>query len=392
MTTLRLALIDGPTYAPLHDILPAFTATTGIAVEIAARLPHAELNALLAREIDAFDLVSTHIKYAPSQVAHLRALDDLLTPDDLAPFLDAPLAQCRIDGALTQLPRHTDTRLLVYRTDLIATPPGTWEELADIAAAVTTEAIAGFAFCGQPSGLFGGFFELLASAGESLQDASGRIDVTTDAATWALRFLHELHASRRVTPAAMLDWDFGDVTAAFMRGEVAMIGDWPGSFALLTDPAQSPVAERIGIARYPAGPSGQRRVYSGSHTFAITQTSRDVPAATALLRALTSVEAQLIEGRRGAIPTRRDVAAILRAEATTPFAQQRLDLLAQTVATDMISFPPLATYPRIEEIAWPMLTAALRDELLIPDALAQMQAAIDADPAIRTELAAGVRP
>ncbi|MGB3305868.1 MAG: sugar ABC transporter substrate-binding protein [Thermomicrobiales bacterium] len=401
MTTLRVALIDGPTYAPLYDVIPVFTAQTGIEVEIVARLPHAPLNALVQAEMDGdalpFDLISTHIKYAPSQAEALLPLDDLLTEEEHAAFLPAPLAQCRFRGELIQLPRHTDTRLLAYRRDWFDDPamqadfaakhgrpldvPRTWDELADVAAFFTAPPNRrGFAFTGQPSGLFGAFYELLNSAGGGLFDGEGKPDLTSDAARWALGYLRDLHVTRRVTPAATLDWDFAEVTSAFMRGEVAMIGDWPGSFGLIGDPERSTVADRFDVALYPLGPAGLRRVYSGSHSFALTRSCRDVPAALALLRTLTGVDAQLIEGRRGAVPTRRDVTDILQREATSPGERHRRKLLAETIATSMISFPPLATYPLLEETVWPLLDAALRERRSVRDALALAQSRVASDP------------
>lgn len=400
MTSLRVALIDGPTYAPLYDVIPAFTAQAGIEVEIVARLPHAQLNTLVQAEMDRehlpFDLISTHIKYAPSQASALLPLDDLLTEEEKAAFLPAPLAQCRFRGELIQLPRHTDTRLLVYRRDWFDDPvaqeafaarqgrlltvPGTWAELAEVAAILTTPPERfGFAFTGQPSGLFGAFYELLSSAGGALFDGAGNPDLTSDAAHWALGYLRDLHVTHRVTPAATLDWEFADVTAAFMRGEVAMIGDWPGSFGLIGDSGRSAVADRFDVALYPLGPAGLRRVYSGSHSFALTRSCRDTPAALALLRTLTGVDAQLIEGRRGAVPTRRDATDILQAEAVTSAERHRRALLTETIATSMLSFPPLATYPLLEEAVWPLLDAALRDRLPVPEALAIAQSRIASD-------------
>ncbi|HEU0165382.1 MAG TPA: extracellular solute-binding protein, partial [Thermomicrobiales bacterium] len=204
MTTLRVALIGGPTYDPLYDRLPDFTARTGIDVEVVAQLPHHDLNAFVATHHAELDLISTHIKYAPSQVDHLLPLDDLLNEGDLAPFLPGPLAQSRINGTLFQLPRRTDTRLLVYRTDLVARPPATWFDLPDLAAdAAKPPGQFGFAFCTQPSGLFGAFYELLASAGGSLFTDDLRPNLRTNKARWAVQFLKSLHA---VSPPESIAW------------------------------------------------------------------------------------------------------------------------------------------------------------------------------------------
>ncbi|HEU0164688.1 MAG TPA: hypothetical protein VFQ54_06545, partial [Thermomicrobiales bacterium] len=164
----------------------------------------------------------------------------------------------------------------------------------------------------------------------------------------------------------------------------AMIGDWPGSLGLIADPAVSAVADRFDVALYPTGPGGLRRVYSGSHSFAIAKACQDVDAALTLLRDLTSFDAQLAEAQHGAVPARSDAADRNRELTTSPLARRIQDLQAETIATSMISFPPLAWYPLLEEIVWPTLAAVLRDELSVNDAIEQAQSTLDADPRITT--------
>ncbi|MGB3330071.1 MAG: extracellular solute-binding protein [Thermomicrobiales bacterium] len=392
MPRLRVALLGDVATTPLYALIPAFTARTGVAVDVTGTAGHAALNALLATDIDRFDLVSTHIKYAPSQAEGLLPLDDLLTAAEIAPFRPIPLALSRRHGTLIQLPRNTDTRLLVSRRswlDEAGVPaPGTWAELAEAATRLTDRDTgrSGYAFCCAPSGLVGEFFELMTSFGGQFVTNDGRLDFTGEAAQAALAYLHDLVVVRGVTPPAMLDWDFGDVTQAFMRGEVAMIGDWPGSLPLLDDPTTSAAGDLV-CSLYPSGPAG-RFIYSGSHSFAITRACRNVPAARELLLTLTSAEGQLIEARAGALPTRSDVAAIIDAETTAPEARRRLALFDETMATAMLSYPSLATYPRIEAIAFEAFAGALRGRDTVQEALARAQERADADPAITEELRA----
>lgn len=386
---LRIALIDGPTYTPLYARLPAFTARTGIAIDVVIRAPHAGLNEAVAnaqRDDEALDVISTHIKYAPSQAAWLLPLDDLLPADDLHAFVPDVLRQCRVEGRLIQLPRLTDTRLLHYRTDWFEDDearrafrqqfgrdlavPETWAHLAEVASFFATgDRRWGFAFPAVGSGLFGTFFELVRMAGGDLFAPDGSTRMQTDAANWALGYLHELHAVRRVTPPGMEEWDFDDVTAAFMRGELAMIADWPASFGLLTDSAQSAVADRFDVALYPLGPASERHVYSGSHSFAITRRCADREAALALIRDLTSRDAQEREASRGAIPARRDVVPPVSPSGVDDRAARRSRLLAETVATSMVSFPSDPRYPELEDTAWPLLRDGFTGRIPVDEAL-----------------------
>lgn len=82
------AAISGPMYDPLYARLPTFTQATGIEVEIAFRGDHPTLNEHLAHLPDMpYDLVSTHTKYAPSQLSFLAPLDGLIPPAVLADFM-----------------------------------------------------------------------------------------------------------------------------------------------------------------------------------------------------------------------------------------------------------------------------------------------------------------
>src|SRR5262249_10474438 len=122
---LQVALIEGPSYDPLYRFLPEFTAATGVAVNIAFRGDHPALNRHLAalREVP-YDLVSTHTKYAPSQLAFLAPLDGLIDWESLEDFVPLLLDMASAGGALNRLPRHINVRLLRYRTDPLSASPG----------------------------------------------------------------------------------------------------------------------------------------------------------------------------------------------------------------------------------------------------------------------------
>jgi hypothetical protein len=63
---------------------------------------------------------------------------------------------------------------------------------------------------------------------------------------------------------------------------------------------------------------------------------------------------------------------------------QRLHLTRQTIANSMITYPPLAYFPRIEDGGAAAINAVLRGELSPAQAAAQIQAialdALDAGP------------
>ena len=126
MKELHLALIGGPQYDRLLELLPAFEQQTGYQLNVDVCLPHVELNERMAKDLGTergrYDLISTHTKYCPSQAEHLRSLDELVNADELSDFVPRVLDLCRIADPhnetdqthekLMQLPRNLDARLL----------------------------------------------------------------------------------------------------------------------------------------------------------------------------------------------------------------------------------------------------------------------------------------
>ena len=402
---VRAALVGGPMYDPLYEAIPAFEADTGYRVEIVARLPHPELNAFVRdafeRRTSRFDLLSTHTKYAPSQAQWLAPLDALLAEEDRNDLLDGPAELARIGGRLLQFPRNIDVRLLHYRRDLFEDSreqaaferkcgrplevPGSWAELAEVADFFSRPGLCGFLFPGRDSGLFGTFYEMLVGAGGQLFDESLRPAFDSTAGAWAAGMIADLHHVRKVTPRELPSWHYDEISAAFRAGEAAMVCDWPGSYHLYKDRGTCAVWDRIGLAPLPAGPAGVRAAYAGCHSFAIARDAECADGAAALLRWLTSFEAQLGEARRGAIPCRESALSSIRHEAAAdPVEARRWGLLAEAQKT-MIVPPRFAAYPRCEDAIWHNIQDAMEGRCSPREAVRRAAAAIQ--PIVATHAA-----
>jgi multiple sugar transport system substrate-binding protein len=387
---LNVALIAGPRYDPLYELLPEFESKSGRRVHVAARLGLPELNAHLAETYRAgigdYDLVSTHNHYAPSQKEFLRPLNDWFRETELNEFIPSVLESCRFEGWLLGLPRSLDVRLLQFRADLFEDAaekakfqkdygrelhvPETWEELVQTARHFTRPPeLFGFAYPGRDSGLFGTFFELVAMAGGVIFRPDLRPGFVDAAGRWALGFLQRLYLEEKVTPPELLDMRDDAVSDLFLAGRVAMIADWPGNYFRCQD-ANSAVAGKTGFALYPSGPAGQRWVYAGAHTFAIPAHVRDEEGAKALLNFLTSAEAQWHEAQRGALPARASVRDRMKGQ-TDPASPEgrRLSLLEQTVASHMLMPPLIPRYPEIEDALSKSIQKGIAGEWTVDDAL-----------------------
>jgi multiple sugar transport system substrate-binding protein len=371
-------------YDPLYAVVPSFEAHTGVRVDVVAQLPHPELNAFVRRAFesgDDLDVISTHTKYAPSQMRGLMALDDLVSDEQQADLLHRPAELSLIDGRLYQVPRNLDVRLLHYRRDLLPTAPQTWTELFDLAAAIAHPAIDGqpplygFLFPGRDSGLFGMFYELLVTAGGDLFDDSLQPTFDSAAGEWAIEQIVDLHR-RGVTPRELPDWHYDEISASFRSGHAAAVSDWPGSYHLYRSLATCAVPDQVELALLPKGPSGTRAAYSGCHSFAIPRRAAQPELSAALIAHLTSFEAQLAEARRGAIPCRASALAAVGVEAAAhPAEARRWQLLAETEAT-MIIPPRFAAYPQCEDALWRSVQRAMKGELSAADAVRSASAEV----------------
>jgi multiple sugar transport system substrate-binding protein len=251
MVAVTAALISGGMYDRLYDAIEGFTQESSITVDVAFRAPHPELNAHLAEsDTPAYDLVSTHTKYAPSQRHFLAALDAGAI-ENAADFYPAVIDLTTIDGALYGIPRNIDVRLLHYRTDLISQPPTTGDELLAAARAVNRPPyLWGFVFPGRDSGLFGTFYELAESAGARLFPETLVPELCNDGGRWALNLLKTLIATGWYHPRFRLGtttkctpgyvpgnppwFATGPVTTAFMQ--TRLFRGWHGDSTSLDCP------------------------------------------------------------------------------------------------------------------------------------------------------------
>jgi multiple sugar transport system substrate-binding protein len=367
-SSLKVALTAGGMYNRLYTRIPQFEQAAGVRVAVEFTGTHPELNMHLAGlDPMPYDLVSTHTKYAPSQQRFLAPLEGFDTSD----FFPSLLAMAEIGGALCGMPRNIDLRLLHYRTDLIEKPPVSWDQLVALARRTTrAPELYGFVFTGMESGLFGTFFELAESAGARVFPPSLAPEVNNERGRWALELLRELY-STGAAPEAVAGWQYDEVHQFFRAGRAAMVADWPGYYGSYRDKS-STVRDRFSLARMPAGPTGSVCCYAGSHTFALTRTGVKKEHARELLRFLTAPQQQVMEVRQGSVAVRRSVLEQQRREAQGAEAQ-RLALLEGAIENDLIIPPKLPYYPRMEDILWRNVRAAMTGQTAIADALVEIE-------------------
>ncbi|KAF8933433.1 hypothetical protein EDD21DRAFT_381099 [Dissophora ornata] len=417
--TLKVAVVGGPQYDRLYERLPLFEKETGHRVEIIFRGSHPELNDYLASTFQQssppeLDLVSTHIKYAPSQVHFLQELDyDQVSEQERAEFLESALEASKVQGRLMQLPRMVDSRVLFYRADVFEklglSPPTTWQDLLTVAGKIhkaalpvpsltakelgpTPEIIQGYVFPGKLSGLFGTFYELAMMEmrhPEALFDREDRPIFEEAVVVNVLKYMRELVTSNAV-PHDIEKYYFDEVSSMFSEGKVAMVADWPSFYGGMKRKLRSVHPDaRIGVMRYPVGPNGKRSAYSGMHSFSIPKSCRYPEQAAQLLKFLVRDDQQWIEASEsGSFPTKKAVLhrlveeIELRRLAASDVIEQaeearldseRLACLKATVENDMAMFPHLKSYPDLEDALYLMIQDAIMGRVSPEEAASKMK-------------------
>ena len=322
-------------------------------VDVVVHADHPTLNRTVAEMLIAgerIDVLSTHGKYAPSQSAWLKPLQDLVDTSALAP---KAVELCSYRGDVLCAPRNIDVRILWWRTDRMDEAPTRWGYL------IRSGAVYGFT--GRESGLFGFFFELVTGDGAALFDDQLRPTMTGTSPERALLAICEL-AKR--APADLPDWHYDQVDAALLDGRVDCAAAWPGGYDAI---AASTLYDVLRPAMYPGGVS-----YSGCHAWAIPTTCGDVERAAAFVQDLCSFETQ---AREPGIPAHVDALA-----ARTPrddVDAERLAITQQTIATAMITYPHIEGFDAIEDAGWQAINAAIRGDIDVVTATQRMQTAAE---------------
>lgn len=391
--SLKVKLIGGTQYELLYNyVIPQWEQKTGAKVEILSRKNHFELDKEIKQDIAArninYCVASNHTSFAPQYGDIYRDLRGVLPASYISQFGKLVLDHSTVDGSLVQLPRHSDISELYYnkkfydsaenkaaykaRFNKELAVPDTWAEFAQQAKFFSKPpAMYGTQFPGKDEAINGRFYEMLVAEGGQMFDKNWRPTFNSPAGERALNFFVDLYKAGAV-PKGVPNYLWDDLGQGFASGNIALDLDWGGWAGFFNDPKNSKVAGNVGIARAPKGSSGKRTGWSGSHSFSITKACDNPQAAASLVMALTSLEAQLVEGRTGLMPTRPDAQRMVLDEFKKK-GDSYMVAVFQTFASGMAedAFTPPLTPEWIEasNAMWPELQKAIVGEKTSKQAL-----------------------
>ena len=392
--TLRVKLLgDGLQSEALYrTVIPIWERATGARVAVLATMRHADLDRALKQDMAErtlnYCVASNHTSFNPQYVGLFRDLTGLIPAAYLRNFDAHVLTMSQTGNALYQLPRYTDISQIFYNKNVYESatlqsayqarfhrpllPPDSWNEFAQQAHFLTQPPSRyGTQFAGTGEPLTGRFYEMLMAQGGQLLDKNWRPAFNSPAGVRALRFFVDLYQNGSVSPETPTQgWQaLGD---AFAAGKVALSLDWGSWAGHFNQPQTSKIAGRVGVARAPAGPGGRRTGWAGTHSFSITRACDNPEAAASFLMALTSLQAQALEARNGALVARTDSLALVRSEFKkqgNQFMENVLDTFARAMTEDAFTPPLVPEWSAISDAMWPALQGAIVGKLSVQSAL-----------------------
>ena len=208
-----------------------------------------------------YDKLSTEIKakQAAHDVVWLAAFADAIeaiNDADTSDFLPTLQESGTIDGSLLGYPMWVNTKVLIYRKDLIPEDkvPQTWEEYQALAKELKTDDMSGTTVFGSGSDAVCSFLDFACQAGAEglVFDKDGNVNITDQAYVDALNFMVE-NATADYTPDDSLATASTESQELFTNGKTAMQLNWSHQYPAAVEALG---ADKVGCAPMIGGSAG----------------------------------------------------------------------------------------------------------------------------------------
>jgi len=307
----------------------------------------------------AFDIVAFNPPWIGDYSRFLQPLKPLAEKaglnfylDDIMPvFRDAYMSW---NGTWYAMTWDGDTHLLLYRKDIFdklgLEPPTTWEDYKNKAAMLTGwdwdddgEVEYGDASYLKRGRTYWWFLERFAGYGGNYFDEEMNPLINTEAGVEALTNLVE---TIPYMPPGVLNFEYWEVRTAYVKGDVAMVLQWPCVGKAAENPEESKIVGKGGYAAMPQG----KTMIAGGWVLGIPKGAKHTEAALQVLHFITSPKNDLRAVMEQELPTALDPyrmshfnSPIFRA--AWPTAGDYLDALKANIAQ---GFPDLLIHGAAE--------------------------------------------
>lgn len=327
-----------------------------------------EVEAIYTSDLEAgeprYDLIYMDIIWVPRFVTAgwLRDLSDLISQEELEPFLQDDVAAGRYQGGLYRIPFRSDAGVLYYRQDLLKQanrqPPETFEELLQISQELQQQQLArwGYVWQGQDyEGLVAMFIEVLEGYGGFwVNPETQAVGLDQPAALEAVRFLSRT-LEQGVSPSSVTNYDEESSFQEFQQGETVFLRNWPYIWARAQQ--VDVLRNNVGIKPMVHAPGYSSKACRGGWGFGIAQNAQHPEEAWRAIQFFTSADVQrkfVLESSY--LPSRRELFTDPQLIAEQSYLPELLEIVESAVAR-----PLLPKYTEISEVLQQHLRKILTD-------------------------------
>lgn len=180
-----------------------------------------------------------------AELGVLEELDSYLTPEYLENRIENILNTAVVNGKQCGIPMAFSSRALYYRSDLIETPPTTWEELFETAKKINEEkGMYGFAIPGDPTTGTDELLNFIYQGEGKIVDKDGNFTIDSPENIETLKYLAQF---KDIVPD-VVSTKRSDQAQMFLNGDLAMFisGSWE-------IPKLEEAGAKFNTAKLPAG-------------------------------------------------------------------------------------------------------------------------------------------
>ncbi|WP_100371983.1 ABC transporter substrate-binding protein [Bacillus sp. FJAT-45037] len=329
-------------------------------------------------EIDVFDVdVIWPAEFA--QANYALELDRFIDQDgiDMDAYFPGTVQSGNVGGKQFAMPKFTDAGLLYYRSDIIDTPPATWDELIEMASAHQGEEGTQFGYlmqANQYEGLVVNATEFIAAYGGEVINENGEVVINSPEAIKGIEKMAEIATSDFV-PGDILSFMETETANSFIQGNAVFARNWPYMQSMANDEANSDVAGNVDFALLPAGDAGSAAGLGGWMTM-ISRYSENIEASWELVKFMTGPEGQKITAMYGGnAPTIEALYEDAEVQEVSPlFANEEFVSTLQNA----VPRPITPIYPEISDIMQIELSSVLAGSITAEEAVANMEEKMNA--------------
>lgn len=390
-TTIRFLASNHSWADTVEPLLPEFEEKTGIKVNI----EKFELNQTaekatieLSSKNDTLDVVYIRPMSEGRMFIEngwLEPVDQYWEGDaefDADDLMEAAKDAFTVDDVIYGAPVTTERQILYYRKDLLEEKnipvSTTLDELYEAAVKLNNPeaGIAGIVSRGAASVTC--FASYLFSFGGQYQDGTTSTLDTPEAAE-AIKYYGKI--LKDAGPDGILNMTHAEVSALFAQGQAAMITEVDALYQSIADPASTELSDKIGYARFPAGPAGSKPINSCSFGLGISAFSKNKDAAWEFIKWSVGKEINAKIHAAGA-PTARE-SAWADEEINTGLPAEMVEAVKDSFEGSVgVDRPLTLNYPMVRDVIIPLLGQSMMNggenmEELIQNANKEIQAVYD---------------